>query len=370
MLAALLWVLTCGILREELAGEWGFMFAASLDSLLSFTCAVFMIGSRDSDATNIVNMAATSVSVGGIVTVWLVKRRYLFFTLFSYGFVVVISDVAAQLVISNINAMDVSPRMTWIAPLIAIFMSIVHVVYTSLMIARTVKICAGDQERYDAVWRQVCANFDNLEHLSRIKKRVRRASEKGGAAFGKKARFDARLSAERPPTSSVSAVLSEAAAGMSRDSHSDSDSENEQSALRNGRIWKLFPCMRSRDDSKRQERHIPQQCNRKRKKDQKVTSSISADRLTPLSSISVEVHGGLGTAGDMDYKNPVTSVDQLYAQAQGIQWFLKQKMRTWEGAVRGVCEENSCGGHGSGSESSALVQGSGYIKDPKRYVVV
>ena len=82
---------------------------------------------------------------------------------------------------------------------------------------------------------------------------------------------------------------------------------------------------------------VARQCNRLRRKHwigSGITSRIEALTIHPFESVVVHVLGQ-GQSGSADPNNPVKSVSQLFAQAEGLQRFLFHKSVSWASASDG-----------------------------------
>jgi hypothetical protein len=363
MALALFWVVACGIAHTEAQGEYGFIAATTLECFLACISAIFMIGSSDRDVTCILNLVAVSVSLAGVILTWMINSRYFFAGIFAYGIIIISTDIACQIAISSIKISEVAPRTIWILPLIAILMSMVRALYISVVIARTTRLTADDKAVYDAIWLQLVADDKNLECIHRIQECVR-AWEVDGLEFIPACTGAACTAPPENVCTGREGSCLRATIAYLQENKMEGRDENHNQELDQKRSFK--PSSPVATDLDRLERtRVPRQCNRRRQKHQSANASITASKLTPLSSILVEMMGGPGKPGEMDPRNPVTSIDQLYAQAQGIQWFFKHKLETWVAALRqttgGVSSEA-----GEAGTLSTRIRFSDCIKSPVR----
>lgn len=86
-------------------------------------------------------------------------------------------------------------------------------------------------------------------------------------------------------------------------------------------------------------RSTARQCNRS-----KGTSERPRLHMTPFESVVVQ-HQGIGVPGKVDTQKPIKSLDQLFAQAEGLQRFLATKSRVWA---------HECGGYFPGANGGLV----------------
>jgi hypothetical protein len=336
MSLALFWAFACGIAKAEAAGESGLMAAMSLECLIAAISAIFMIVSNDRDVTSILHLFAVSVSLGGTIITWRINSRYFFSGIFVYGILILGTDIGCVLAIAKVNITDMSLGNTFIIPLLAILVFLVRGVYISVVVARTMRLTVDDKAAYDAAWRRVLAEDKSLESIHRIHECVCAWEMDDLESILPRGVRAARIE----PPENVCRGREQSCLGASvedsRETKRRGRDENQDQELQHQNSSFNASMHVPSDPSRRQGTRVlvPRQCNRQRLKHQSENGSIMASKLTPLSSIVVELMGGPGQPGVMDPRNPVTSIDQLYAQAQGIQWFFKHKLEVWVAALR------------------------------------